>query len=397
MIETSEDEVLSPFIYGQEEERRNSKGPNYKEKMAALKAKKKGNAAPDPAPEPVAVAPAAPTPAAVSKLEVAPAPKSVDTSVPPAVAPDTAAVTNSEELRRDIRTLMGLVLKHRGGPGFGSGILKDAEAQRLKNLLADVKGTLREEAGMKKAAPTAEVTKGVEPASPPTIPEVPPSIESTGGGPSSLAGAIACVEGAVQMYKAAAPSEQKILLPSLRTALLGAVNTCNKVIADAEVKEAAEAAAVESPVEPFAPASGGMAFPSTYAVTQPEEAEETLAPEPSLSYSTQGDDANTAQLRQGYDKLKASQGDEKFGLKGLSETEISTLGETLLDMRGILMDELDGNVPSAPSKASSPASSSDDASTASQSGSDFSAPTSQVSKYQQMLAASKAEKAKKKN
>ena len=156
--------------------------------MAALKAKKKGNAAPDPAPEPVAVAPAAPTPAAVSKLEVAPAPKSVDTSVPPAVAPDTAAVTNSEELRRDIRTLMGLVLKHRGGPGFGSGILKDAEAQRLKNLLADVKGTLREEAGMKKAAPTAEVTKGVEPASPPTIPEVPPSIESTGGGPSSLAG-----------------------------------------------------------------------------------------------------------------------------------------------------------------------------------------------------------------
>ena len=163
------------------------------------------------------------------------------------------------------------------------------------------------------------------------------------------------------MYKAAAPSEQKILLPSLRTALLGAVNTCNKVIADAEVKEAAEAAAVESPVEPFAPASGGMAFPSTYAVTQPEEAEETLAPEPSLSYSTQGDDANTAQLRQVYDKLKASQGDEKFGLKGLSETEISTLGETLLDMRGILMDELDGNVPSAPSKASSPASSSDDA------------------------------------
>ena len=274
---------------------------------------------------------------AVLKTE-AEAPPADAGAVATATAAPSADGGDEEQTRRDIRTLMGLILKHRGGPGFGSGVLKPHDATRLKGLLDDVVGILKEEvdaggAGSSSASPTAEdpapigsVAAGIVEA---TKAAAPADATTEAGVPvASIAGAIACVEGAVQLFKASGSGEQESLLPSLRAALLSAADT----LAAAEKASALSSSSAE--VASAAPLSG-MAFPSTYAISEPAPA------------TTSGDDANTKQLREIRSKLTAVSGGEKFGLKNLSGEEASSLADALVDMRTILMEELDAGIPTA--------------------------------------------------
>ena len=263
---------------------------------------------------------------------VAAAPEEPVAAATAAAAPSSADGEDEEQTRRDIRTMMGLILKHRGGKGFGSGVLKEPEATRLKGLLDNVVGILKEETDG--GAPAAETTEG--PASigsvaagivEATKAAAPAGSATEAGAPApSVTGAIACVEGAVQLFKASGPEEQESLLPSLRAALLSAADT----LAAAEKASSSSSSSVEA--ASAAPMSG-MSFPSTYAVSEPA--------------TPAGDDANTKQLREIQSKLKAAAGEGKFGLKVLSKEEASSLGDALVDMRTILMEELDAGIPSS--------------------------------------------------
>jgi hypothetical protein len=74
--------------------------------------------------------------------------------------------------------------------------------------------------------------------------------------------------------------------------------------------------------------------------------------------------------------LEASSGDEKFGLKPLSSDEAVDLANKLVDMKAMLIEELDTGIPLATSGSET------------KSDSAFAG----GSKYQQMLAKAKAEK-----
>ena len=64
------------------------------------------------------------------KVEQPPPPQAAAVVPPPAaVAVASTGPTNEEDVRRNVRTLQGLLLKHRGGPGFGAGRLKAPEAK----------------------------------------------------------------------------------------------------------------------------------------------------------------------------------------------------------------------------------------------------------------------------
>lgn len=128
------------------------------------------------------------------------------------------SMEDSEESRRSIRTLMGLILKHRGGSGFGHGRLSEAEAKKLTENVSEVLALLRSEAGMEAAAPA------------PTTPSMDAMM-------SPLAGTIACAEAALNMYKAADSRSQKDLLIPVRDALMSTISTLNKEIAGSSSSE----------------------------------------------------------------------------------------------------------------------------------------------------------------
>jgi hypothetical protein len=263
----------------------------------------------------------------VSNIEAIPAPSMED----------------SEDTRRMIRTLMGLLLKHRGGPGFGHGRLKGVEAERLEIALDNVLSTLKEEAGM--ASPTTAPPAASIPVAAP-VPPAPPAPVSTSSAPLSgpLAGAIACVDAAVSMYKNADAAGREDLLLPLRDALLSSVSSINKVVPEKELNsQKSSNAAPQGP--PQAKYATTMEFPETYKVTQPEEEEQEELQEIADAI-TRGGDVNTELLAKVYESLKAISGDEKFGIRDVSTEEISDIRESLIDMREVLMEELDSGIPS---------------------------------------------------
>lgn len=504
------------------------KVPSYKEKLAQKKGKKLESAAWPPGAqsdreaahaEPVM---AQATPEA-SKATAQPAAVQPDrmaaqaVPIPPTVSqPEPASVVSQpqsassfpsdtedrEEVRRGLRTLMGLILKHRGGPGFGKGRLKGAEAEGFDNLLEEITELLRSEVGSGGVAPVQPVPPQVPPvqqtppvstqpqaraavqpppqqvvSSAPPQPQVPNPVVSsamtyTAPGPpdqrmtstiacvdgavlmyknsppeiqeglmiplrgalmsavntcsqiivekqldSSLAAScamatapgsinekmtsmIACVEGAVQMYKNSPPAVQEGLLVPLLGALMSAVNTCNQVIAEKEMDnvQAYQDAVTVSPVAGNPPqrstttsTTPGQFFevtPYTPGGTSTQQGEEATmsttrtAVEPEASSSDaavslfEGTDDNSIFLQTVYDSLEASSGDEKFGLKPLSSDEAVDLANKLVDMKAMLIEELDTGIPLATSGSET------------KNDSAFAG----GSKYQQMLAKAKAEK-----
>jgi len=432
MLGTSEDEELPVGGYAASEQRRYDeamKGPSYKEKLEERKKKLAASGAaaapeasavavPPPPPPPAAVATPPPPPAAVAPppppppAAVTPPPPPAAVTPPPATPPpppsaatasaiaeasaakvaaavETAASMESEEdIRRKIRMMMGMILKHRGGPGFGSGRLKlEAEINRFQDSLEDIKALLNseaaaadvEDADVAPPAPVDAVTPAPQNDPPPTL-EIPPQMK----------GSITCIEAALQLYKdAKTPQDREALYMPLRSALMMAVNNCNQAIAENEVQNAAaykeqfattptttplstlDAAApaaadvgelssssvpsAPSPPPPPPPvmATSGMGFPSSYAVTQISEEEEALyakeeasveddddeAVDVPVTATTSEKDTNTILTRIRSD-LQNIAGTEKFGIKKVNADEAKEVADSIMEMRTILMEEL---------------------------------------------------------
>lgn len=393
-LQTLEDEVPE-----------SSTGVSYKEKLAVMKAKRAGGGAPTKFVKPAA-APAPPKMSAPPKVEqpktatIAPpkveqpikkTPSMASTPPPPVTVTPPAKVaavtsagpTDEDAMRTKVRTLQGLLLKHRGGPGFGAGRLRAPEAQRLEDTLVEVKGVLRSEAGMedvKPAAVAAPPAPAVESKSavaspiavaavstppPPTMPSAPlvpaPVQESAAttqppkaaeGSPDPLSGSVACVEAALRLYKESSPTDREVMVIPLREALMAAASTINKFIAESELN--AHKAAMEAgppPVAATAPVDSAaqpmMGFPTTYAVTKPEEegVQSTESNAATAVAAASTDDAeNQRKLEDVYSALLKAGGEGgKLGLKNISGDEADALADKLVAMRGVLLDELNND------------------------------------------------------
>ena len=378
-----------------------SSGISYKQKLEAMKAKRGGGAVqqspPTPPPQqpqqivtkpppPVQVSPPAPKmqqpPPQVQQKPVAPVqpkvgvpaspptpPAMVSPSKPSASEAATSAALPGalaeDEKRRELRTLQGLLLKQRGGPGFGAGRIREAEAQRLEDTLGKVMDILRSEDGdfiagtpataaaAAASPPVVQAPKPVQPVQPmkpPAQPMQPPKpmqpaqpvqpMQSTTPAPvqsqvDPMTGSIACVEAALKMYQDASPAEREVMMIPLREALMAAASGANKAIAEAELNahKAAMNAGPPQTMPSTQDAGGMMGFPTTYAVTKADNPAAAAAAAPV-------DADNVTKLTNAYNALTDAQGSGKLGLKNLSGNEASRLANQVESTRGVLLDEL---------------------------------------------------------
>lgn len=280
-----------------------------------------------------------------------------------ATAPPSVVSDDEENVRRSIRTLQGLLLKHRGGPGFGAGRLRAPDAQRLEDTLHNVKSILRAEVvggsptvGMPEMSSSPVPTTTSQTQSRPVATQPIPALSATTISPPvsavtpsmtnhPLAGSVACVEAVLKMYKESTPAEREAMIVPLREAFMAAASASNKYIAESELS--AHRAAMEAgPVAAFAsiednpPESSIMGFPTSYAVTNPQDgvdAEEAMFVAPTGGETT--DDEK--KLEDVYNALLRARGDGgKLGLKNISGDEANDLADKLVMMRGVLLDEL---------------------------------------------------------
>ncbi len=230
------------------------------------------------------------------------------------------SMEDSESTRQSIRSLMGLLLKHRGGPGFGHGRLKGDEAKQLENKAAEILALLKEESG--DVGSTAAVTPSA--AMPPKVTDLDPS--------SPLYGAVTCVDAAVNLYKSSDESSKSELMVPLRDALMSAVSTINAQIEGGS--PSSSSASTTDDIIPSSPAAvetekpvyaTTMDFPETYAVTQKEEEEVKEIADAIAGTSSELSSENTARLQKTYDALKAITGNKKFGLRDVSGEEVSVM------------------------------------------------------------------------
>ena len=437
LLDTVPEEMIAPYFKSGDVDAETlaSSGISYKDRLKQVREKRNPVAAAAPvtpqpavetAPEPVQPAPQQPV------VEAAAPAQPVEVAAPQ--QPASVAPPSPEEMRTKIRTLMGLILKHRGGPGFGAGRLKGPEIDRFESSLEEISALLREEA-MQTApqevpmmtvpqtppAPAAPVTEApaqslqASPAAPdtpatmdqidsaiaciegaitmyknsppeiresvvitlraallsavntcndaigPEAPVNPTNIQgSTGGQPAQVDSAVACIEGAVTMYKNSPPELRGSVLVALRAALMSAVNTCNSVVANNEVANLQSYQATAESQSPAAPAAPAVAVPVPQAM-----------------------DRNSKALEEILENVASAAGDGSLGLRSdLTTAEASILAENLSEVRGILMEELDAGIPDPSEPERKPKSTSKE-----------SAPEpSGASRYQEMLAKARAAK-----
>ena len=204
--------------------------------------------------------------------------------------------------------------------------------------------------------PAASTTHTMPPRSEATpVPAQAATLVSTTGNEMNdpLAGSVACVDAALQMYKDSSPEDREAMMIPLREALLAATSASNKYMAEAELtahKTAMEAgpSAAASTFESVAPAQPMMGFPTTYEVTTDEESNEsvpattTLSNEKSTSLSDKKE--NDRKLKEVYEALKNAKGTEgKLGLKNMSGDEANALIDQIVTMRTVLLDELNSS------------------------------------------------------
>jgi len=159
------------------------------------------------------------------------APPTLEQAPPPSTNED-----DDDDTRRQLRTLQGLLLKHRGGPGFGAGRLKDMEANRLKDALAQMTNLLRAESGSGSPTLIAETTASSSsvaapaPASvtapaPASVAAPPPASDATASSSSEtdLDAAIEYATATIQMFQLAPAGQKPVLLSILRAALAATV------------------------------------------------------------------------------------------------------------------------------------------------------------------------------
>ena len=115
---------------------------------------------------------------------------------------------------------------------------------------------------------------------------------------------LACVEGAVQMYKNSPPELQPIMAMTIRAALVAAVTTCDQLLGGMSPQPAAAT--------------------TVPAVTVPVVVVAAATPEPVVTTTPlySGNDSNSQFLQGVYKSLVAASGSEKYGLKNLSPSEV---------------------------------------------------------------------------
>lgn len=453
MLETAAEEMIRPEnIFAKPKPvNLNDSGVSYKEKMQQRKSGKQWGGAADVVappkafvwaprvPEPVASTPqyedlAAPstperhvddlpksnvaaTPAAVVQPPsvVSPAVSVPGLSAPPFTVQPSPPVSNPywpqgaatddsltkktpEDMHRDVRNLMGLLLKHRGGPGFGSGRIQGTEIARFESLSAEILTALRAEALAMATASNQYVQEYQAPLVSAPGPVVVQRAASAGPGgaisqvPRIPAGErinsmLACIEGAIQMYKNSPPELQESVLVTLRAALLSAVNTCNEIVSVNEVQryEAYRTAITDPRTRTAVPSTTPTQFYDV--VPEARELPAPVAPPPPVPYAPEkspfsnnamptygGNDENAVFLESVYRKLQEASGDGRMGLrKDLGAADAEDLANDIARMRALLVNELNGDIPQAAIPATA-------------------SPGSSSSKYQEMLAKARADK-----
>lgn len=359
-FETSRDEMIIP--YAEEEDTRNSNytGISYRQKL--MEKKKSKTLDKDAASKP-GVAEVSPVVVPESTLEPLEAEESPSTNpvlnteeeekpnfalpvkteaeMTPISAP---SMEDSEETRRSIRNLMGLILKQRGGPGFGAGRLKEAEAMRLENNASEIMALLKLETGIDTTlSPTTVEKKQVR------LDLPVPKLDRE---PSSVIGAIACVQAAATMYLDADAASQDDLVVTVRDALASALDTLDDEIKNRSSDNVAPQQHLQVSKPVFATT---MEFPDTFQVAKSEIESELASdipidsksnqPESTLVEAVSSVDSNSAALQDIYETLKSVAGDQKFGLGNVSSDDTSNIKDALIEMRGLLMDELDNGIP----------------------------------------------------
>ena len=208
------------------------------------------------------------------------------------------------------------------------------------------------------ASTLADIVEADDPPSQTASSSTPPTAER-------INGAIACVQGAIQMYQSSpVPEAQGGMLLALHAAIAAAATTLGDMVntehdrqrTTTVIASSSEDEAVVAPAEPT-----------------------TASPPPTAQSATppNGTDENTVFLEGVYKKLKRAAGPGKMGLRDDFQDAESLL-EDLNKMRMLLVEELETGIPE-----------SDGASVTSSRSSEGSAP----SKYQEMLAKARADKA----
>ena len=122
-------------------------------------------------------------------------------------------------------------------------------------------------------------------------------------------------------------------------ALMSAVETCNVVLSGGQV---APPAAVAEPTPVATPVEVAEPPPVVASVTPTETASSPVSSPPAPVEL----DRNSKALDKIYEKLQSASGDGKLGLRSdLSADEASELANELVEMRAILMEELEAGIP----------------------------------------------------
>jgi hypothetical protein len=404
MIETAADEMFTPEILGEmrKEVNLNDRGVSFKEML-----EQKRRAAAQQQSQSATTSPQLPStvdppivnsrvesireqeslPIATSKVPVqtntAQSPQSTRPSVPSNT--NVAITTKAEdETRRDIRTLMGLLIKHRGGPGFGAGRIVGPEIERFTSLSSDIISLLRSETDsspitrsfpnrVEQSTPKTDLTT----TTPQRLATIPSSVPDYSNTPADGAitqtpmipvgdrinSVLACIEGAITMYKNSPPELQRSVLVTLRAALLSAVSTCNEIVAVNEGEQfESYRTALTDPRTRNNNMPSAYSNPTQYYDVTPEISEPpslhalssmpyTAASQPSTiqggmeaGYRTERSDESAAFLESVYQRLKDAAGDGKMGLRqDLNAVEAEELANDISRMRDMLVVELNGN------------------------------------------------------
>lgn len=364
MIETVAEEMKIAEIEKEEiEKNRKRTGPSYKKILEEKRRKNKvstQNSDQTPAPVPVAVVSPPPSPVS-QQLQVSQKDDNSSSKTTTASTPSQLIVEKGNT-KSQIRTLMGMFLKHRGGSGFGSGRLRGDEIDDFETLLREVGKNLRQEAGprqsgvqelpgtvdtapklsnvaMPNETPATSTAHIPSPAAPQPQPQPQPQPTTviatqkalTPPAPVSevsamttynavsidpaVQAALQCVEGAIQMYKNSPPDLASGMLMAVRAAMLNAADKC-KIVIEGDLVESENAETTTSYEKP-APVHVEQPGVTISPAAVPNKALNTMSTKPSDV------DSNSAILRKVYDALGNASGDGKFGLGPITSDEVS--------------------------------------------------------------------------
>jgi len=291
-LTTSEDEAITNMMYTMEDvnKPKYAQGLNYREKLKARQNKEQKQVVDAPLPSP-------PT------MESVPPPIAEQSTSEPITTSTTVTDDDyANESRGKMRLLQGLILKHKGGPGFGAGRLKAPEEARFKETANDVVSMLKSEISSSSQAQ-------IDTPAPPATTSAPAST-TTNVEVSPLVSAQIALQEAIQRCQDPSLSdlEKSQILLSAQTTLQEAASKLS---------------------------GGATGVPEAAPATPPTP---TVAEETKAVFSTKNDDL----LKDILFKLKDASGDAKFGLKeSLEKEKAQELMELLPQMRQALLEEID--------------------------------------------------------